>query len=308
MDLSPLLVNVTADAVVQAYADYAGEAVTAPDGYASSWSSFYGWEGLDPASPALAKKFAIVFRSSQTPGQFLVAFRGTETPDEWIADAAFPTAPFPGAAAIAVEGGFLDVYTRGSAGQGPPPLRDALFAYFQSVTVTELIVTGHSLGSALAALFAFDAATNMKATPTLVTYACPNVGKAAWATAFNAAVPDAFRIYNNQDIVPYLPPTNMGYVSVGTNWELTFDPQSVWDRVLPTALLTNHSMGNYGYVAGHAVANNPQAWAGAFPDQSNDTSWTMQSVVPTPTATPLGLKLAEAHLELLAKLKAIHGV
>jgi hypothetical protein len=308
MNLSPALANVTADAVLQAYLDYAGGQVEAPDGYASSWSSFYGWEGLDPALPAIAKKFAVVFRSAQTPGLFLVAIRGTETPDEWIADAAFPTAAFPGAAGIEVEGGFLDVYTRWPARQSPPSLRESLFAYLKSVTVSQLIVTGHSLGSALAALFAFDVATNLNVTPTLVTYACPNVGTAAWAAAFKAAVPDAFRVYNSQDIVPFLPPTNMGYVSVGADWEVTFDPQSVFERVLPTALATNHSMSNYEFVVGHAVANNPQTWAGAFPDQSTDTSWTMRSVVPTPGAAPLGLTLARAHLNFLATLRNIHGL
>jgi len=307
MALSQTLVNVTSDAVVQAYNDYDGNPVVTPDGYASPGSSFYGWEGLDPTMPVIAKKFALVFRSNQTPGLFLVAFRGTETPDEWIADASFPTTTFPGAAGINVESGFLDVYTRGIARQNPPPLRDSLIQYFQSVTVSQLIVTGHSLGGALAALFAYDVAINLKINPTLVTYASPNVGKSDWANAISAAVSTSFRIFNNRDIVPFLPPTQMGYVPVGMDWPIEFDPQSIFDRVIAKALETNHSMSNYEYVAGHAVLNNSQTWLGSFADQSTDTTWTMQSIAPT-AGIPLGLTLAAAHVDFLQKLRTIHGL
>ena len=41
----------------------------------------------------------------------------------------------------------------------------------------------------------------------------------------------------------------MGYVCVGTDWAVEFDPQSIFNRVLVLALATNHSMKNYGYVA-----------------------------------------------------------
>ena len=308
MPIDPTLVNVTSDAVVQAYNDYYGDpAVAAPDGYASVGSSFYGWEGLDPASPATAKKFALVFRSNRTPGLFLVAFRGTETPDEWIANAKFPTAVFPGVSGIAVESGFLDVYTKGAAGQNPPSLQASLLTYFKSVTVTQLIVTGHSLGGALAALFALDIATTLKIKPTLVTYASPNVGNAAWAAAIGTAVPDSYRIYNNRDIVPFLPPTAMGYVPNGSNWALEFDPQSIFDRFQLKAAETNHSIHNYQYVAGHGALNTPPGWAGTFADESTQTTWTMESMTPADGA-PLGQALADAHMDFLKARKAIHGL
>jgi hypothetical protein len=305
MPISPTLINVTSDAVIQAYNDYDGKQVAAPDGYASPGASFYGWEGLDPSLPIVAKKFAIVFRSNQDPGQFLVAFRGTETPDEWIANANVPTASFPGAAGVDVESGFLDVYSGAPANQTPPSLQSSLLPYFRSVKVSQLIVTGHSLGGALAALFAFDVAKNLQIAPTLITYASPNVGKQDWADAINAVVPNSIRIYNNRDIVPFLPLTDWGYVPVGTNWPVEFDPQFLFNRMLPKALETNHSMSNYQYVSGHAVLNNPQQWIGTFPDQSTDTTWGMQSIAPA-AGTPLGVTLAKAHLDFLQKLQEIH--
>jgi hypothetical protein len=304
MTITPALVNLTADAVIQAYNDYGGIAVTSPAGYSWTGVSYQGWEGLDPQSPATAKKFALVFRGLADSTQFLVAFRGTDTFDEWIADGLFPTTIFPGAAGVEVASGFLDVYTRALGGANPPSLQSSLTTYLKSVKVTQLIVTGHSLGSSLAALFAFDGAKNLGIKPTLITYASPNVGKASWAAAFNAAVTDAVRIFNYRDLVPYLPPTNMGYVSVGTDWPVKFDPQSLAREASFQARITNHSMDNYQYVAGHAVANTPPTWTGTFPDQSGRTSWDMESLDPaTTTSTPLGKTIADAHLQVLQTMR-----
>ena len=40
---------------------------------------------------------------------------------------------------------------------------------------------------------------------TMVNFGSPRVGNAAFSEAFNAAVPDAWRVYNHKDVVPRVP-------------------------------------------------------------------------------------------------------
>lgn len=298
--LSPELIRLTSQAVIAAYNDEDDLPIIAPSGY-TYVASVMACEGFDPASPSIAKKFAVIFAGQ--PGEYLVAIRGTETPDEWIADADFPTTQFPSAPGIDVAKGFLDVYDTGLCDDGviaTPSLRDSLMKFFRSVPVKSLIITGHSLGAALAALFAFDVAMTARigVSPTIVRYAPPNVGLSNWSIAYNAAVPNDTGIANDRDVVPHLPPTELGFRPVGTLMSLVFDPDTIFHRALPMALLTNHSMSNYAWVAYNQIT--------PFADQSGQTSWQMQSCDPA-TANPMGKAAAVAHLDTLAKLKALHA-
>jgi hypothetical protein len=70
----------------------------------------------------------------------------------------------------------------------------------------EVIVTGHSLGGALATLFA-DALNGFRRVHSVWTFGSPRVGNGAYARAYNARLADqTFRITNAGDPVPWLPP------------------------------------------------------------------------------------------------------
>ena len=78
-----------------------------------------------------------------------------------------------------------------------------------------VFVTGHSLGGALATLFAAELAESVAAgaracTVTMYNYGSPRVGNRAFVRRFNRAVPDAVRVINGSDLVPTLPAL-MGY-------------------------------------------------------------------------------------------------
>ncbi|HEY2084627.1 MAG TPA: lipase family protein, partial [Mycobacterium sp.] len=80
----------------------------------------------------------------------------------------------------------------------------------------QILVTGHSLGAALAVLAAPDIAQNMPPNtiePRLITFAGPRVGVSDFAEKFNAAIESCYRVVNFLDIVPLLPPAP--YVDVG---------------------------------------------------------------------------------------------
>jgi triacylglycerol lipase len=103
-----------------------------------------------------------------------------------------------------------------------------------------LLITGHSLGAALATLAA--AKLNMNGLPVdgLYTFGSPRVGNIAFAEWFNADFrTKAFRFVNNNDVITRIPPRSLGYNHVGTF--LYFDVLGnvhhdirLWDKFLET--------------------------------------------------------------------------
>ena len=177
----------------------------------------------------------------------VVAFRGTEMdrPLDFFTDVNFKPAPFEALAemhsgeethsaeaaaaevrAPRVHGGFLRAYES---------VRARVFAAVDDVIAAEthenareddhvttrdthtwhVFVTGHSLGGALATLFACElsrrSASGSRAvgrdplTVTMYNFGSPRVGDGVFCDAYNALVPDSVRVVNRADLVPTLP-------------------------------------------------------------------------------------------------------
>jgi len=132
-------------------------------------------------------------------GVALVAFRGTE-PDsieDLLTDARAHFTPWPEA------GGRVHAGFAAAARAVLPSVREWLAA----TGATEPILTGHSLGAALATL----AASVLKPT-LLVTLGSPRVGDEAFARSVSCA---ATRLVNCCDLVTELPPPLGGYTHAG---------------------------------------------------------------------------------------------
>jgi triacylglycerol lipase len=165
-----------------------------------------------PAVAAMTKNtniFGLMGRNPTT-GIAFVSFRGTSDVEDWLADLdAVPDNYLPVAGFGQVHAGFQDVYDL---------VRKCIAANLATATAgcDQILVTGHSLGAALAVLAAPDIVRNMppnKIEPRLITFAGPRVGLTDFAQSFNAAIESCFRVVNFLDIVPYVPPTP--YVHVG---------------------------------------------------------------------------------------------
>lgn len=66
-----------------------------------------------------------------------------------------------------------------------------------------VVVTGHSLGGALATLAAVDVTLNRPHVPVdLYTFGAPRIGNKAFAQWFDAQIQDSIRLVNNSDVVP----------------------------------------------------------------------------------------------------------
>ncbi|WP_343708541.1 lipase family protein [Mycobacterium sp.] len=171
-----------------------------------------------PAVTAMTKNtniFGLMGRNSANRTAFL-SFRGTSDVAEWVADIdAVPDDYRPISGFGEVHSGFQDVYQL---------VRANIAANLAEATAgcDQILVTGHSLGAALAVLAAPDIDRNMPANkiePRLITFAGPRVGLSDFAAQFDALIESCYRIVNFLDIVPYLPPAP--YVHVGA--QITVD-------------------------------------------------------------------------------------
>ena len=131
----------------------------------------------------------------------MVAIRGTKTVWEWIGD--FDAAPVPwfqDASVGEAHQGFQLVYEHICSS-----LRTLLHGGCQGAT--RVLVTGHSLGGAVAVLAAFDILKNLGlgVTPELYTFAGPRVTGPTFAALLNKSLPAFYRIVNFMDVVPQVP-------------------------------------------------------------------------------------------------------
>ena len=171
-----------------------------------------------PAVAAMTKDtniFGLMGRNPASRTAF-VSFRGTSDIEDWVADIdAIPAGYLPIATFGQVHSGFQDVYQL---------IRGSIAAKLATATAgcDQILITGHSLGAALAVLAAPDISRNMPPNniePRLITFGGPRVGLSDFAAAFDAAIESCYRVVNFLDIVPYLPPTP--YVHVGA--QITVD-------------------------------------------------------------------------------------
>jgi triacylglycerol lipase len=145
-----------------------------------------------------------------------VSFRGTSSLDDWLADVdVIPADYLPISGFGQVHTGFQDVYEL---------IRGSIATNLAAATAgcDQILITGHSLGAALAVLAAPDIFRKMPPNtiePRLITFAGPRVGLSDFAGNFNAAIESCFRVVNFLDIVPLVPPTP--YVHVGA--QITVD-------------------------------------------------------------------------------------
>jgi len=143
-----------------------------------------------------------------------VVFKGTDPLSwaSWISDLDFPTTPAPDlcpncAVHEGFQGDFLDEQD---------PVLKALQARMANLPNAQIVVTGHSLGAAIAQLFAIHLVNDYNIHPTVYTFGNPRVGNPDFAATYNNLIPQSFRVNNNCDIVPHVPPESFGFEHAGT--------------------------------------------------------------------------------------------
>lgn len=150
----------------------------------------------------------------------VLAFRGSASAVDWIEDfdqilALAPATPvlknlFPDAR---VHAGFLEQF-QAVADHAPAPkwnIKHRVLQLSGGVDPALIIVTGHSLGGAVATIGSVWASLMWPAASVRVTtFGAPSTGNAEWAAAVQSVVGRVYRIVDKWDIVPTLPPL-LGY-------------------------------------------------------------------------------------------------
>lgn len=142
----------------------------------------------------------VVVASDPDRQRTLVIFRGTQPDDisDITTDVDFLQCDWGDSGSV--HQGFATAY--GS-------IRGWLDEQLHQIVTTQLLITGHSLGAALATL-----AASIYPAAQLFTFGSPKVGDEAFANTFAART--AGRFVNCADLVTRIPPEPMGYQHVGT--------------------------------------------------------------------------------------------
>ncbi|CAA3014607.1 lipase-like isoform X2 [Olea europaea subsp. europaea] len=88
-----------------------------------------------------------------------------------------------------------------------PGVLNAVKEAMDSYGKINIIVTGHSMGGAMAGFCGLDLSLALgKQNVQVMTFGQPRIGNAAFASYYSQVVPNTIRVTNGHDIVPHLPP------------------------------------------------------------------------------------------------------
>jgi triacylglycerol lipase len=157
--------------------------------------------------------YGFVAQNLATPTSYVAAIRGTAGMIEWVIDAEFVPIPHPRYPGARVEQGFWSIYQTMSLADpatGVTTFQNAAEGVEKLVGNGSIVVTGHSLGAAIATFFVEDVAERLAGVVTACLFASPRTGDAVWAAIFDKNVKQ-YSLYNYVlDLVPHVP-TGIGY-------------------------------------------------------------------------------------------------
>ncbi|KAL9407848.1 hypothetical protein AB3S75_046399 [Citrus x aurantiifolia] len=156
----------------------------------------------------------------------VIAFRGTQehSIQNWIEDLFWKQLDinYPGMSDAMVHHGFYSAYHNTTI---RPAIINAVERAKDFYGDLNIMVTGHSMGGAMAAFCGLDLTVNLGIQNVQVmTFGQPRIGNAAFASYYTQLVPNTFRVTNGHDIVPHLPP----YYSYFPQKTYHHFPREVW--------------------------------------------------------------------------------
>ncbi|KAL5995994.1 hypothetical protein ACLOJK_026067 [Asimina triloba] len=162
---------------------------------------------------------------AQDPNAIIIAFRGTqEHRHNWIEDLFWKQLDlnYPGVSDAMVHHGFYSAYHNTTVRTGVLNAVQKAKNFFGDLPI---IVTGHSMGGAMASFCALDLTVNQgEKEVQVMTFGQPRIGNSAFSTYFSKHVPNAIRITHGHDMVPHLPP----YYSYFPQKTYHHFPREVW--------------------------------------------------------------------------------
>jgi triacylglycerol lipase len=223
----------------------------------------------DFLGPQQSRVFYGYVAAGGEPTTAVVALRGTESTMEWWDDfhwdlVAFAQIPNGGNVAQ----GFYEIYQSvGTMAPGEQATSaPSAFAAEVAQAATSglaagldpaslpLVVTGHSLGGALATLLVTELTATTALKPQAWTFASPKVGDAVFAARYGGLSTVSWRIYNQVDVVPYFPVDfSDSYQPVTTGYAINSLGKAKW------SLSCAHSLNTYLHMLSPATVPLDQA-------------------------------------------------
>lgn len=298
MHIDPAWTMTLAAASLAAYNDFDYPDKYKPelDGY-TFFGRFTGWDDW-LWGYGREERYGLIFKSQTVANRFVVAFRGTDSDTDAFEDAFFEystfkpyrnsVSPIPDDVSI----GFNDIYsTKGSS--MAQTMQQQIFSMLPQ-QMSEVYITGHSLGGALSQLFTLDMRVSFpNVNIQTINFASPKVGGTDWGSACaNAgAAQRIIRVINYWDVVPSTPPSIDPfdeYVSLGAVFETAF-----YGGYLPMDALPRHRLLNLQLVLKNCLPLPTQVWVGTFQD-AGDSNRTMYSTqIPNASKDEMLTKLHE---------------
>jgi triacylglycerol lipase len=169
----------------------------------------------------------------------IVAFRGTQSDPDWIADSLITQREYPYTSNSGnVHSGFLSIYET---------CRDTIMEALVKIPSDKtLLITGHSLGGALAVLHALDARVNTSfCNYIMYNFGGPKVGDLTFKNYYNLQVASSYRFVNLFDVVPLLPPRKISLKKIDREWEYFHVNNALTFAMNMGSIVKNHGMPTY---------------------------------------------------------------
>lgn len=158
---------------------------------------------FETADAGMGKIYGYVGKSNES---IIIAFRGSDTKSNWILDFDFVYRDYPNVPKAFVHAGFYKGYM-----QVASQITQVVLALQSESPELTVVSTGHSLGAALALLNAAGLAQAGVKNLEVWNFGQPRVGNKEFADYVDSQVKTIYRTINQQDIVPHLPPQDLGY-------------------------------------------------------------------------------------------------
>lgn len=319
--LDPNLTTLLANASAEAYTDYtnsnnSGYTPLALQDGNTSFNFIQRFTGFDDViwGDGDEERYGLIYQSAAQTSTYLIAFRGTSSEYDMLLDlesgrkANFnpytPPSSFP--TDIEIGDGFDKIYSTKNHSM-PASMQQQIFEAINSLPTpaAQIFITGHSLGGALASLFALDLAISLpNIAITNITFASPRVGTSNWQTLYNETYNlqnKTIRVRNSYDLVPKVPPTEwpFDFKDIGEVFPVSFGLND-YHIDFPEIVLSWHALLNYQYVLQQTLWNSPQVWVGNFTDQAHP-AWEMESYDPYKSSTDIENAQNREEVENLVK-------
>jgi len=256
--------------------------VVAPDGY----SVVGQWTGKNPGIFSdTVEPYGVIFQNDHHKGEVIFAFRGTVSvadmeADIFVTSSLFESHQHTPPRHVHIASGFKDIYTNPVTPGGSDSMQQQLMYWLDTLKPTSVLITGHSLGSALAEIFNLDIYVSLPER-TFVTrhfnFACPRVGAESFASLYRdyeAGKREAdrtLRIVNWYDKIPCLPPEILDFHHGPEYFLIEF-----YD-INNDTYVERHSMVNYWHVLRVVVHQPNQVYYGIVNGIDNAS---LQSSIP----------------------------